>query len=148
LPRLVVALALAAVACPGDDSGSGTAVPASAPAASVADVAVTDAAEATEATEVTEATEPDDARRPVVMDTDMSVEEAMSVLFMLTHPDVRVEAITISGTGLVSCRRGVDQALGLVALADPATSPSRVGRPSRSRVPTRFQPPFARRPTR
>ena len=65
--------------------------------------------------------------QPVVIDTDMSVEGAMSILYLIRHPEVRVEAITVSGTGLVACDRGVEQALGLVALAEGGDIPVACG---------------------
>jgi len=69
-----------------------------------------------------------DGRQPVVIDTDGSVEGAMAILYFLQEPSVSVEAITISGTGLVSCRAGVEQALGLVALAEAGDIPVACGR--------------------
>lgn len=68
-----------------------------------------------------------DGPQPVVMDTDGSVEGAMAILYFLQEPSVSVEAITVSGTGLVSCRKGVDQVLGLVALADAGDVPVACG---------------------
>lgn len=55
---------------------------------------------------------------PVVIDTDMAAEGTMSVLYLLEQSDLDVQAITISGTGLVHCESGVEQALGLLALVD------------------------------
>ena len=77
-------------------------------------------------TATTTTTEPD-GRLPVVIDTDMSVEGAMSILYLLARPDVRVDAITVSGTGLVTCRKGVDQALGLAALGGAPDIPVACG---------------------
>jgi pyrimidine-specific ribonucleoside hydrolase len=62
-----------------------------------------------------------------VIDTDGSVEGAMAILYLLQEPDVSVEAITVSGTGLVSCREGVEQVLGLVALAEAGDVPVACG---------------------
>lgn len=51
----------------------------------------------------------------------------MAILYLLQEPDVSVEAITVSGTGLVSCREGVEQVLGLVALAEAGDVPVACG---------------------
>lgn len=87
----------------------------------------TSAASTTITTTTTTTTAETDDRLPVVIDTDMSVEGAMSILYLLARPDVRVEAITVSGTGLVTCRKGVDQALGLAALGGAPDIPVACG---------------------
>ena len=69
----------------------------------------------------------DGGPQPIVIDSDMSVEGSMSILYLLQHPDVRVEAIAVSGTGVVTCSRGVDQALGLIALAEAGEIPVSCG---------------------
>jgi inosine-uridine nucleoside N-ribohydrolase len=72
--------------------------------------------------------EPDDAAISVVVDTDMGQDDAMAILFLLRHPDVRVEAVTVSGTGLVHCEAGVRNALALLELAGaPADIPVACG---------------------
>jgi len=53
----------------------------------------------------------------VVIDTDLATDDQMAILYLLRRPDVRVEAITVAGTGLTSCDTGVRQARGLTALA-------------------------------
>jgi pyrimidine-specific ribonucleoside hydrolase len=55
--------------------------------------------------------------RPVIFDTDMAHEDMFSVLFLLSHPNVDVRAITVSGTGEAHCGPGVAHALGLVELS-------------------------------
>ena len=42
----------------------------------------------------------------------------MALLYLLQRPDVRIEAITISGTGLAHCSAGVDIALSLLDVAN------------------------------
>ena len=76
------------------------------------------------------------------MDTDGSVEGAMAILYLLQEPTVSVEAITVSGTGLVSCRRGVDQVLGLVALAGADDIPVACGSTKPLDGDNAFPPPF------
>jgi inosine-uridine nucleoside N-ribohydrolase len=57
------------------------------------------------------------APTPVVVDTDMGQDDMMALLYLLQRPDVRVEAITVSGTGLAHCRPGVEIALSLLDIA-------------------------------
>jgi len=45
---------------------------------------------------------------PVVVDTDLGGDDLVALAFLLRHPSVRVEAVTIAGTGLVGCDPGVD----------------------------------------
>jgi inosine-uridine nucleoside N-ribohydrolase len=61
--------------------------------------------------------EPDDAAISVVVDTDMGQDDAMAIMYLLQHPDVRVEAITVSGTGLAHCDAGVGNALALLEIS-------------------------------
>ena len=65
--------------------------------------------------EVTPAGQLDGRRRrrlptptPVVVDTDLGGDDLVALAFLLRHPSVRVEAVTIAGTGLVGCDPGVD----------------------------------------
>jgi inosine-uridine nucleoside N-ribohydrolase len=53
----------------------------------------------------------------VVIDTDMAPDDWIAILYLLQRKDVVVKAITISGTGEAHCQPGVNNALGLVALA-------------------------------
>jgi pyrimidine-specific ribonucleoside hydrolase len=57
------------------------------------------------------------APRAVLVDTDLSADDIMALLYLLQRPDLDVRAITVSGTGHVHCAAGVANALGLVALA-------------------------------
>ena len=59
------------------------------------------------------------APTPLVVDTDGGSDDAMALLYLLEDPGVDVEAITVSGTGLVHCPIGAANASGLVALAAP-----------------------------
>src|SRR5512143_2106672 len=58
--------------------------------------------------------------RPVMLDVDMAHEDMSAALFLLSHPNVDVRAITVSGTGEAHCGPGVAHALGLVALSGRA----------------------------
>lgn len=57
------------------------------------------------------------APRPLIVDTDMDADGIMALLYLLQRPDLDVQAITVSGTGLAHCEAGVANALGLTALA-------------------------------
>ncbi len=58
----------------------------------------------------------------MVVDTDGGSDDAMALLYLLQDPAVDVEAVTVSGTGLVHCPIGAANAAGLVALAAPGRS--------------------------
>ena len=66
--------------------------------------------------------------KPVIFDTDMAHEDMFSALFLLSHPNVDVRAITVSGTGEAHCGLGVSNALGLVAVSGHADIPVACGR--------------------
>jgi pyrimidine-specific ribonucleoside hydrolase len=66
--------------------------------------------------------------QPVIFDTDMAHEDIFSALFLLSHPNVNVRAITVAGTGEAHCGPGVEYALGLVALSGHENIPVACGR--------------------
>ncbi len=66
--------------------------------------------------------------KPVILDTDMAHEDMFSALFLLSHPNVDVKAITVSGTGEAHCGPGVSNALGLVTLSSYEDIPVACGR--------------------
>ncbi|MFN2180144.1 MAG: nucleoside hydrolase [Candidatus Promineifilaceae bacterium] len=55
--------------------------------------------------------------QPILIDTDMAVDDWLAILYLLQRPDVDVRAITVAGTGEAHCGPGVKNALDLVALA-------------------------------
>ena len=65
---------------------------------------------------------------PIIIDTDMAADDWLAILYLLQRRDVRVTAITVSGTGEAHCKAGVENALGLVALAGHAPLPVACGR--------------------
>lgn len=67
------------------------------------------------------------ARTPVVIDTDMSIEGAMAIMYLLEHPDVDVLAVGVSGTGLVRCPLGARQAAGVAELVGATEVPVACG---------------------
>ena len=66
--------------------------------------------------------------KPAILDVDMAHEDMFSALFLLSHPNVDLKAITVSGTGEAHCGPGVSNALGLVALSGHAEIPVACGR--------------------
>jgi inosine-uridine nucleoside N-ribohydrolase len=66
--------------------------------------------------------------RAVVIDTDMAPDDWLAILYILGRPDVKVKAITVSGTGEAHCGPGVRHALALVALAEQPDIPVVCGR--------------------
>ena len=65
---------------------------------------------------------------PVVVDTDLGGDDLVALAFLLRHPEVRVEAITIAGTGLVGCDPGVDIVADLLTALDEDPVPVACGR--------------------
>ena len=65
---------------------------------------------------------------PVILDTDMAHEDLFSALFLLSHPNVDLKAITVTGTGEAHCEPGVVNALGLVTLSGQEEIPVSCGR--------------------
>jgi pyrimidine-specific ribonucleoside hydrolase len=66
--------------------------------------------------------------KPVILDVDMAHEDMFAALFLLSHPNVDLRAITVSGTGEAHCEPGVRNALGLVALSGHKQIPVACGR--------------------
>jgi pyrimidine-specific ribonucleoside hydrolase len=66
--------------------------------------------------------------KPAILDVDMAHEDMSSALFLLSHPNVNLRAITVSGTGEAHCEPGVRNALGLVALSGKEDIPVACGR--------------------
>lgn len=66
--------------------------------------------------------------KPVILDTDMAHEDMFSALFLLSHPNVDVRAITVTGTGEAHCGPGVENALSLVAVSGHEDIPVACGR--------------------
>jgi pyrimidine-specific ribonucleoside hydrolase len=66
--------------------------------------------------------------QPVIVDTDMAADDWLAILYLLQHPDVDVQAITVVGTGEAHCGPGVRNALDLAALAGRPEIPVACGR--------------------
>jgi inosine-uridine nucleoside N-ribohydrolase len=66
--------------------------------------------------------------RSVVIDTDMTVDDWMAILFLVNRTDVRVKAITVSGTGVAHGAPGARNAIRLLDLAGEKDIPVAYGR--------------------
>lgn len=64
---------------------------------------------------------------PVMIDSDMTSDDWMAVLYVLNDPAYSVKAITVTGTGFAYCDAGVRAALGLLALVDASDIPVSCG---------------------
>lgn len=65
---------------------------------------------------------------PVIIDTDFAADDWMAILYLLQHPGVNVQAITLTGAGETHCEPGVQNALNLIALAGHPDIPVTCGR--------------------
>jgi inosine-uridine nucleoside N-ribohydrolase len=65
---------------------------------------------------------------PVIIDTDMAVDDWMAILYLLNRTDIEIKAITVTGTGEAHCGPGVDNALKLIKLAGKSQIPVACGR--------------------
>lgn len=68
------------------------------------------------------------ARMPVIVDTDLSNDDGIALLYLLESPSVDVRAVAVSGTGLVHCPAGARIALQLIALTGRTDVPVACGR--------------------
>jgi len=57
-------------------------------------------------------------KRPVIIDTDMAIDDWTAVLYTLQHPTTKVVAITVTGAGETYCKEGLENVMHLIYLAD------------------------------
>jgi pyrimidine-specific ribonucleoside hydrolase len=67
------------------------------------------------------------AKTPVLIDTDVDIDDWMAILYLLLHPEVDVLGLSITGAGAAHLSHGVTNALGLVALAGKPETPVAAG---------------------
>jgi inosine-uridine nucleoside N-ribohydrolase len=70
----------------------------------------------------------EEVRTPVLIDTDMSQDDWMAILYLLQHSEVEVLAITLTGAGIAHCDPGVQNTMNLLALAGNPEIPVTCGR--------------------
>ena len=68
------------------------------------------------------------AMKPFIVDTDANIDDAMAILYLLSHHDVDIKAITIETTGLAHCKPALSNMTGLVALSKAKPIPMACGR--------------------
>jgi inosine-uridine nucleoside N-ribohydrolase len=64
---------------------------------------------------------------PLVVDTDLSSDDVVALLYLAQDPDVDLRAVTVSGTGLVHCPGGARIAQDVLAVAGRADVPVACG---------------------
>jgi len=74
----------------------------------------------------------------VVVDSDLAPDDLVALAYLLRHPDVRVLAITVPTTGLVTCPTGVDLVGDLMAAVRVPAVPVSCGHTARGRHGTPF----------
>lgn len=75
---------------------------------------------------------------PVIVDTDMSTDDVVALLYVASSPEVDLRAVTVSGTGLTTCPVGARNALRLLALAGRPDVPVACGRDEPLAGPNQF----------
>lgn len=65
---------------------------------------------------------------PLVVDTDMGVDDVLALLYLLERPDVDLLAVTVAGTGITRCDSGIGLADALLAAAGREEVPVACGR--------------------
>ena len=67
------------------------------------------------------------ATGPLIVDTDMGNDDVLALLFLMQHPGVELQAVTVVGTGLVHCAPGIRNVQGLLELTQYADIPVSCG---------------------
>ena len=65
---------------------------------------------------------------PVVVDTDLAVDDLVALAFLLSSPEADVRAVTVSGTGEVRCPQGLKVIRSLLAVTGDEKVPVACGR--------------------
>lgn len=63
------------------------------------------------------------AAKPFIIDTDVGVDDAIAILYLLQKPDVQIKAITIASTGNAHCVPAFQNTLGLLKLVNRTNIP-------------------------
>jgi pyrimidine-specific ribonucleoside hydrolase len=64
---------------------------------------------------------------PLIVDTDMGNDDVLALIFLMQHPGVELQAVTVVGTGLVHCAPGIRNVQGLLELTQYADIPVSCG---------------------
>lgn len=76
----------------------------------------------------TPGTSADPSQRTLLVDTDVAADDLVALAFLVSSPQVRLAAITVSGTGEAHCAAGVDVVLRLLERLDAPDIPVACGR--------------------
>lgn len=68
------------------------------------------------------------AARPFIIDTDVGVDDVIAMLYLLHHPNIDVQAITIASDGNAHCKPALRNTLGLLKLMHYKNIPVACGR--------------------
>jgi len=68
------------------------------------------------------------APRPLLIDTDVGIDDAIAILYVLKNPQFKVKAITIEPSGNTHCKTGYDNVQGLLNLSRHLNIPAACGR--------------------
>ena len=85
------------------------------------------AATTTTTTSVVPASVPSLDAFPIIIDTDVSLDDAMAIPYLLRRPDIEILAVTVSGTGVAYCEDGVSIVPGLLAVSGAESVPVACG---------------------
>jgi pyrimidine-specific ribonucleoside hydrolase len=64
---------------------------------------------------------------PVIVDTDMAMDDIAALLYLLRHPAIDLKAITVNGVAFAHCDAGVRNSLGLLEMAGAPEIPVSCG---------------------
>ena len=114
LARLGVSLALVVAACTGGDAeqdSRASTSPRPPPSTTAVPLSTTEPVPAT-----TRLTQPPvvDTRRPVILDYSPTVSDLGALVFLASHPDLRLIGVTLPGTGESHCEPGVSHTRGVL----------------------------------
>lgn len=68
------------------------------------------------------------AARPMIIDTDMGIDDALATFYLLNRSDLDIKAITIAVTGETHCQAGLKNTAGLIKAANKSNIPEACGR--------------------
>lgn len=122
--RWLVPLAVISMLVPGCD-GSGDGAIDTTLAATTATATTT--AEETTTTSVAPTSVLSPVALPIIIDTDVALDDAMAIPYLLRRPDIEILAVTVSGTGVAYCEDGVSIVLGLLAVSGAESVPVACG---------------------
>lgn len=71
---------------------------------------------------------PGSQRISVVVDTDLSTDDILAMLYLAQRKDIEIRAVAVSGTGVVRCPQGAAHALALLAFTGHGDVPVACGR--------------------